>query len=323
MRKIFGLSALALMAGSLLTCSLTFAPPGKRYALVYGVTTYTTNPSYVGKPNLSYPDEDAVSVGQMLAGKGYDEVRVRIRNETIDDSPTKANLIADMAYFASIIGPNDTFVYYFSGHGGNSGTDYFFVPYLGIDDSALPSYSVILANCVNQNELGTYLETVPTVRKIVILDSCYSGGFVGNPLEVDLTPPGYIRVTQGITPGVISQAIQNYMNFSSTTGSGISPYGNAIVISAAGSNEYSWDSGTFPHGVATYYFLEAPQSGDLNGDGLVTAMEAFALIKAGLDQNWNPWAYINPDINPENPTPGYHDTFAPHISGGPLDYVIF
>jgi hypothetical protein len=316
MRKAAVFAAMALVVGFLLTCA-DLTPPGKRYALVYGVTTYTTNPLFAGSPNLTYPDMDATSVSEMLVNSGYESVRRRIRNPSIDEAPTKADLETDIANLAALIGPNDTFIFYFSGHGGALGDDYYFAPYLGIDGT---TYQTNWGLCVNQDELAAYLAAIPTARKIVILDTCFSGGFVENPLEVDIAPPAYIRQPYSITPDIIAQAIQNYEDFSSDTVAGISPYGNAIVIAASGSAEASYEEPSIGHGVATYFLLQAPQSGDLNGDGVVSAMEAFALIKAGLDTEWNP--YVNqPGANVDSPDSHY--SYLPHISGGPLDYVIF
>jgi hypothetical protein len=323
MKKAAGLAAFALIAGSLLTCAVDLTPPGRRYALVYGVTTYTTDPAATNYPNLAYPAEDAISVKQMLDAEGYDEVLLKYRDpDHVDSPPTKANLISDLEYFASIIDPNDTFIFYFSGHGTSSGGKKYFIPYLGVAGVSPFTFNPGLS--VKPGELAGYLDAIPTARKIVILDSCYSGGFVSNPLEVDLTPPGYIRITRGITPDIIAQAIKNYAEFSTSGGSGISPYGNAIVISASGSNEYSFeDDSPFEHGIATYFLLQSRQSGDLNGDGLVTALEAFSLIKAGMDEIWNPSVNVSPGIDPDDPDPEYHETYAPHVSGGPLDYGIF
>ncbi len=303
-----GIAAFTLACCALFSCA-DLTQPGKRYALVYGVAFYTTVPT--DGQNLDYPDDDALAVFQMLNDQGYDEVRLEYRStDNPTGTPSKANMETDMAYFASIIGQNDTFVFYFSGHGNIYDDTEYFVPYLGIDPGGTHAFSA--TSSVTPDELGTYLAAIPTARKIVILDSCFSGGFVGNPLEVDMTPPAYLDSHGIITPMVIAQAVENYAAFSSGAGAGgISPYGNAIVISAAGAEESSWEyGGSFNHGVATYFFLQAPQHGDLNGDGLVSTLEAFSLIQAGVDNEWNSSVSLS-------------EIFAPHISGGPLDYVLF
>ena len=51
--------------------------------------------------------------------------------------------------------------------------------------------------------------------------------------------------------------------------------------------------------------------GDLNNDGIVTVLEMFALAKAGIDTTWNV-AWKNTDY-----------IFSPHVSGGPIDLVLF
>jgi hypothetical protein len=45
----------------------------------------------------------------------------------------------------------------------------------------------------------------------------------------------------------------------------------------------------------------------------VTTLESYAFVKAGIDEYWN----ANPDVIANG------QTFAPHISGGPVDFVLF
>ena len=118
-----------------------------------------------------------------------------------------------------------------------------------------------------------------------------------------------------MTPGTLVQAISNYASFQDSP-TGLSPYG-AQVLSAAGSDESSYENPTFPngaplaHGVMTYFLLQTAASADLNHDGHVTVLEAFAFVKAGIEKNWNPY-YL-----PSN------EALEPHVSGGPVDFVLF
>jgi hypothetical protein len=59
----------------------------------------------------------------------------------------------------------------------------------------------------------------------------------------------------------------------------------------------------------TYFLLKTAGDGDLNRDGDVTVLEAFSLVKAGIEVNWNA----------ENPA----EAFTPHVSGGSVDFVLF
>ncbi len=81
------------------------------------------------------------------------------------------------------------------------------------------------------------------------------------------------------------------------------------MISAAGAGESCYDDAGHKHGAMTYYLLQIPASGDLNHDGSVTVLEAFSLVKAGIENNWN---VSNPG-----------SAFTPHVSGGPVDFVLY
>jgi hypothetical protein len=310
-----------------------------KYALVYGVTRYILNPitgPTVNDPNLTYPDVDAKDVAAMLTSAGYTVYKSRWVDDTgemfvngvdtgakINDSlrddraPTMQAIEGDIASLGTQIGPNDTFVFYFSGHGmpnANPSTHEWFVPYWGIQYSSTDNYYYGYPQySIEDNEFGGVLSaSIGTPRKVVILDTCNSGGFVGNSLETDITPVHYTGGTPIITPAAIAEAIANYAAFQSSP-TGISPY-NAQVLAAAGSNESSYEVGPpISHGIMTYYLLQAADQGDLNHDGHLTVLEAFSFVKAAINTGWNS-------------DPGvilYDETFSPHISGGPVDFVLF
>jgi uncharacterized caspase-like protein len=306
-RAIAALFSLVLLAG----CSLDYPQP-KRYAIVYGVSIY--QPGWSN--NLTYPDIDAAAVRDMLSARGFDEVKTRISTDLLAERPSKANLQADIASLSAKVGPNDLVLFYYSGHGGQfdyqGDTREWIFPYGSVDVG--PTYYTVLSNSIYDSELGTMLDVLPTKRRVVILDSCNSGGFMGSGLEADTVPPALSQHTTlagKVTPATIIRAIQNYAAFSSAGSEGISPY-KALVIAAAGADESSYEDGApYDHGIATYYLLKAPASGDLNGDGVVTVLETFALMKAGIDETWNS-RYAGS---------GY--VFSPHVSGGPIDLALF
>ena len=324
---------LALGVASLGSCSLTLWDysniVSKRYALVYGVTIYDPLTSAGQYPNLNYPGSDAAAVAAMLTTEGYTVYSRWIDNagnewvngknagtlaaDTLfTNAPTKANLAADLNTLAGLVGSNDVFLFYFSGHGmqvsGAPPTEYF------VPEGGVVAGSGDIATSVSDSEFGAMLAPISTSRRVVILDTCNSGGFIGNSLEADSIPAASLGNSGGISIPALAQALGNFFNFSSSSSTGLSPYGGAMVLSAAGRDESCYEaSAPYYHGVMTYYLLQAQQSGDLNHDGHVTVGEAFSLVKAGIDTDWNSNGSVQL----------YGETFEPHISGGPIDFVIW
>jgi hypothetical protein len=333
-----------------------------KYALVYGVTryTFTVHAGSLNDPNLTYPDSDASAIASILHSEGYiglqGELAGVICSRWVDDSgivwnngastsqpigslvatssdgssasgqdtgdllaPSKTNILQDIQNISSHIGPNDVLVVYFSGHGTQSASSpprEFFDPYGSVMyDGSTTAYWDYPYPSVRDDELRAAFDAVKTPRKVLILDTCNSGGFIGNQLESDWTPPlsgggGYF-----VSPETLMEAISNYASMQSSP-TGLSPYG-AQVLSAAGRDELSYETPTWSHGVMTYWLLQGLQgkTADLNNDGHVTVLEAFAYAKAGVDQNWNAANPIASD--------GTSAAFEPHVSGGPVDFVLF
>ncbi len=334
---------MVLLAAALASCSM-FNYSGivtNRWALVYGVTTYTMNPS---GPNLQFPHMDASGMAAVLQANNYtvksrwvDGSGTVWKNNasvgqvgqpqydsggnfsdpglTTPEAPTKANILADMQALANVVGPNDVVLVYFSGHGTQDTSvtppREYFDPYESVAYFANPGgFYDNPPTSVRDDELASAFSAIRTPRKVLILDTCDSGGFIGNLLEVDWTPPAYLGGAMFVGPGTLFQAISNYFSMQSSP-TGLSPYG-AQVMSAAGRDESCYETSSLGHGVMTYYLLQGLQGSqaDLNHDGHVTVLEAFSYARAGIDQNWNP-----------NAPSGY--TFEPHISGGPVDFVLF
>ena len=150
-----------------------------------------------------------------MGGRGRNEWvdGVEGPNIAIDmtNAPTKANLIADLAALGSQVGSNDLFVFYFSGHGMQvTGTPP--VEYIVPEGGVSGGYG-IPANSVSDTELGSFLGPISTKRKVVILDTCNSGGFIGNTLEADSIPTASGGSAGGISPQTLAQALSNYLNF--------------------------------------------------------------------------------------------------------------
>jgi hypothetical protein len=296
------LPAVTLLLFLLSAAGCSFEIDYDRYALVYGVDEYFGN-------SLDLPSalNDATDMTALLAAQGY-SVTTRTGG-----TATKTNLLADMAAAAAMVTEDDLFLFYFAGH-GDFGT---------LNESEPPSADsydecIVLSDGTTDekffdDELADLLAAIPCRMKVVILDSCFSGGFIGDSAETDGILPAYDGDTDGWLASLVP-AISLYVNFD---GEGFDiPPELAMVIAAAGEQEVAWLL-VDEHGIMTTFLLETPQYGDRNGDGYVTVTEAYDYVRQGIEDYWNPiW----------DPSSGYEEwewVYSPHVSGGPLDFLLF
>ncbi len=134
---------------------------GQVYAILAGISDYP------GQHNdLPYCAEDADKLHESLAETGL------LADQSIvltDSQVTRANLEQAFASVAEAAGPDDVFVFFYSGHGDNTpnnreidGTDETLVLY---DDS------------VTDDEVSDWFDQVDARVGMIALDSCFSGGF--------------------------------------------------------------------------------------------------------------------------------------------------
>ena len=300
MKRFFFLLAPLLFAA----CSFTI--DYDRYALVYGISDYD------GILNdLSYSDADAVDLAALLQAQGY-EVTLRT-----DSAATKANFLNDLASIKAAAGPEDLFLFYYAGHGGqdvqglgdrglenigSDGADEWIFLHGSVSDSGID-----LDLTFSDDQLAPEIAQLPSVKRVILIDACNSGGFIGSTLETDGIPQKYSGDSDSFLSGLVP-AIRLFGNFSGGSAD-ISP-ADALVISASGELEFSYESSAFNHGVFTYFLLETAEWGDRNRDGFVSLLEVYEYIRRSIEREWN------------NVFPGEYN-FLPHVSGGPVDYVLF
>lgn len=291
-------------------CSLsTSAPstPTNRYALVIGVQDYPGSGS-----DLRYPDDDAAEMAATLEAQGW-TVKTRLISSSdgsieTDGSPTYDNIKSAIGSLSTDSGA--TILVYYSGHGSidsGTGTPYI-IPYDGL--TTLAGYYDV-DKWITPAAMTGWLDAVPAKNRLLILDSCYSGGFSLSDGSVDTSPADYSSINLTTSDkGLLFAALSKFNSMISTN---LLSFGakEVLTLAAAGSEEYSYDDSGHQNGAFTYYLLEAATSGDANGDGYVTVSEAYNYAKKQIKANWNAenWQY--------------DDDFLPHISGGTGDLVLY
>ena len=305
----------ALLAGTSCTLDLSY----DKYAIVFGVGDYS-DPAV---SDLTWTLIDARDMAALLAAQGYEvlgwDAGGLATGETLDSYATEANFRSILEAVAAQASKDGLFLFYFSGHGGQTSgnrseghaaadTDEEFIAF----HAAPYPPDAAAADIVTDDELADALSILPCLKKIVIIDACNSGGLIGDSADVDGVPPDYSG-TIYLALGKLGSALSAYFS-PRADGGDINP-GDALVVAGAGEREPAQEDLSngywgFEHGFFTYFLLQVPARGDGNADGFVTVTEAYDYVREQLDSNWN--ANVSASMR-----------FAPHVAGGPIDYVLF
>lgn len=334
--------ALGVLVFFLAGCTVNVDMP-QSYALIYGIAEY----SDTGIGDLTYTDDDAEDMAALLGRKGYDVSLTRT-----DAEATLDQFEEDVATLAATLRPSDRLFVYLSGHGlGNGQTEeysaaieqhlaelpsdgepygqfaadeYFFfygaMPWAG-DDT--------IAEGVSDDELRGLLSTIPAQQKIVVIDGCHSGGFVGDGSFADTVPQDYQGTAAGaglsdlgaaITLGLRGPVWSDDGGTGGADGSGAEaisdlPASQYFVLTAAGERDFSWETSVLENGVFTEYFLESASGGDANNDGYITLSEAYLWASRRIEEEFND--VVVSVTGQEN------DRFMPRLSGSTADVVLF
>lgn len=314
LKRLF--TALLLSLLTLFTACETDPTPPDRYALVYGVSEYDETINYNGYyfPVLEYTDDDAVAMASLLEQKGY-EVHLRLNNGVVSgtQAATKEQLVEDLTVFAASLSENDILVIYFSGHGTQSSPVGWDISNDEDQFSDIYDEYIILfqedSDYQNHTVSDTYLysliKKLPSQKKIIIIDACQSGGFIGQEFDFDAISPDYSQYDRN-SDTIFKSTLETF--FHPKTGD--IPPDNTIVISASGEQESSIESGYYSHGIFTYSLLYASETADYDGNGFIDTGELFRCSNDFFEKNWN--SAVSVDLQ-------YH----PHISGGPVDFILF
>lgn len=126
------------------------------YALLVGVGYYEE----IGMGNLpTYNTDLKVFREALISGLKVPEGNIRLQSGKEEDGTVSTvELARAMAGFKSLLSDNDTFLFYYSGHGDGK--------------------NIIFSNGILElQSLINYLDTLPVKNKIVILDCCFAGNF--------------------------------------------------------------------------------------------------------------------------------------------------
>jgi uncharacterized caspase-like protein len=174
MRRITSVSLNAILAVVFLMAlapAAGRAQEGKRIALVIGNNTYALSP-------LRNAVNDARVMDQVLRNAGFRTI--------LRENVTKTALEEAVAEFLQQLGPDDTALFYYAGHGVQIENENFLIP---VDFAAANSVIQAKFRCFSMAQLLEALKNRPK-RTIIILDACRTNPVAqSQSLEAGLAQP--------------------------------------------------------------------------------------------------------------------------------------
>lgn len=244
---------LQLYLGALILCAWLAAgrparaadAKARSWALIVGIDDYKS-PAI---SSLRFAVADAKSIGAVLAGRFHFEPgAMRLMTSDANGAtqlPTSHNILDALDKLADTVGPNDTFFFYFSGHGfqlpqGN------FLASIDADPTGVDS---LINSAVPLNALRQRFRRIAARQVIMVLDCCRNDPTAGRSMAANVLRPAFAKDL-----AVVSS--------SSNGGSA-----GAAVLFACSTGERAWEWPEMKHGVFTYYLLDGLQGKGLGPDG--------------------------------------------------------
>lgn len=198
---------------------------------------------------------------------GLPDIEFSIINELKDSEATKEAILDGIASTFYGADSNDISYFYYTGHGGR----------LGISYICPADYTFSIFSLINVNKLENALSAIPGT-KIVILDTCHSGGFIGKEKGERIIPEEELTYFNDEVISVFSQA--EYKGLLTTN--------QYKVLTSCSYNQECWEMipiyedpcGIFTMALCTgcgYFDYDYPA--DSNGNAKVSLQEAYLYIK--------------------------------------------
>lgn len=144
------------------------------YVLAVGVSEYAD-----AGISLKFAATDARKLGDVFERRGKQIYAKANVTYLLDGKATRAGIREALEEIAKKAQPRDTFILTVSGHGTTLGQRYYFLPH-EFDGGKFPTTEEnVKKQGIPIDELGELLRQVPALKKVLILDTCGSGGATG------------------------------------------------------------------------------------------------------------------------------------------------
>ncbi|MGB4772854.1 MAG: caspase family protein [Chitinophagaceae bacterium] len=206
-------------------CAQSTTP--KVYALVVGVSKYT-DPNI---PSLKFAERDALAFADFLKSPQAGSVPPQNMSVLTNAQATRSAIMRDLVQLIARSGPEDLFIFFFSGHGKN--------------DQLENSGYMLTYDSENENEAGTAISMddinskigkSKAKMKVAYIDACHAGYFK--------------------TGGAKGTAVDNAEILSAYMSGLANASGGNVAFMASTARQQSMEDEKLSHGVFTYYLLQ-------------------------------------------------------------------
>lgn len=226
---------------------------GTRWALLVGIDQYE-DPD-ISKLDFAVADVKAVAA-DLVSRLGYPPDNVKVMTSDVAgglDRPTNVNVAKRLEYLAQKIGPNDTFLFYFSGHGYQRGEDRHFLGTVNADPTNIETLEL---SSLPLRLLQEKMKKIQARTVVFFIDACRNNPERGGK-------------------GDAANALQGSFarDLQVVAASARSGLAGSAVFFACSEGQRAWEWREQQHGVFSYYLLKgiegaAAEKGELTVSSL-------------------------------------------------------
>lgn len=255
-----GLAALMLL-GAFSLPAWAKAPweAGNRYALIVGIDNYD-NDSVV---DLKCATSDAKLLKDTLvkSGEVAEDNIFLLTSEAAGESsqPSLTNVVFRLEWLREIVGPGDTLVFYFAGHGVSIDGETFLLT----EEADQRSKNTLMVSSLPGKVLNELLKSAGAQNTLVLLDACRNDPTAG----------------RGDADNRLSEQMARGLVFKPKVAAAPELTRNTATIFACSEGERSWEWGDKKQGFFTFYLSEALTKGAYDGEGKATLQSLMAYLR--------------------------------------------
>ena len=251
----------AVLGATSIVCAAPKAAPTK-WAVLVGIDQYHNDE--ISTLRYAVADTKAMKDALIQAGFPATNVFTMTGDAQGPDAPTSLNVIKRLSSLSDRIGPDDTFLFYFSGHGYQQEAGHF----LATIDADPTDPDTLEKSTLPIALLRKRMARIQAKRAIFIIDACRNDPERGKGGGNNMLTDSFSRDLQ-----LVAKSTAGGQN------------GSAILL-ACSEGERAWEWPEKGHGVFTYYLMEGLKGAAVDARGEVTMNELGDYVQTQV-ANWS------------------------------------